>query len=194
MYLYSGKKTIQRLEIELLISGLAVQSYLAVSAENTNISRSAFAVPYFYLVPAFSLVAFPLSSLLVVFRRGQHLGSVHANTFTSCYVWVVPLRARGLVEPLQGSGWEWSCRTGFLLSRVSVDQNFFFFFFFFFFLLSSSERQDLLFSSTTDSLAGGSHAVVPSCRPPPPLLWSYKPVNLCLPPLLSCVGSFSLYF
>lgn len=84
MLVFWEKKTIQRLEIELLILVFAVQSYLAVSAENTDISRSAFAVPYFYLVSAFSLVAFPLSSLLVVFRGGQHLGSVHANTFMSC--------------------------------------------------------------------------------------------------------------
>lgn len=94
-YLCFGKKQEKgwKLYTEFLILGLAVKFYHARSAENADISRSAVAAPHFHLDPA---SFFPLFSLLVVFQGGQHLGSVHASTFTYSYMWAVLLRARGL--------------------------------------------------------------------------------------------------
>lgn len=77
-YLCFGKKQDKswKLYMEFLILALAVKFHHTGSAENADIS--AVAALCFHLEPASS---FPLFSLLVVFQGGQHLGSVHANTF-----------------------------------------------------------------------------------------------------------------
>lgn len=84
-YLCFGKNQEKgwKLYVDFLILALAAKFHHAGSAENADIRRSAVAAPCFHLDPASS---FPLFSLLVVFQGGQHLSSVHANTFRYSYM------------------------------------------------------------------------------------------------------------
>lgn len=178
---------------------LAVKSYLAVSAEKASLSRSAFAAPYFYLVPALSSAAFPLSSLLVVFQGGLCLGSVHANTFTYSYAGVAPVRARGLAFPRTWTGTKLQNRLPALRRLCRPELHFFF--------LWRIKKKAFFLLSVRSSICCFAPPLIPWLEGP--MLWHlyaghhrpfflshlittvYKPVDLCVPPLLSYTGRSS---